>query len=69
MRGANVDLDEVVYVRETYDGMQKAILRLAIQAARKLLEKLTIHVNWSSCQIREVMNTTKSLGEFHKVRC
>ena len=37
--GHNVDVDAVVYVRKTYGGMQKAILRLPIQAARKLLEK------------------------------
>ena len=56
--GPNVHLD-VVYVRKTYGGMKKAILRLPIQAARKLLEKPTIRVNWSNCQIREIIKPTK----------
>ena len=57
--GHNVDLDAVVSVRKIYGGMQKVTLWLPIQAARKFLEKPTIGVDWSSCQIREVMKHIK----------
>ena len=57
--GHKVDLDAVLHVTKTYGGMQKAIVRLPIQAAKKLLEKPTIRVKWSSCHIREVMKPTK----------
>ena len=59
--GHMVDLDAVLYVRKTYGGMQTAVVRLKIQAAKKLLEKPTIRLNWSSCQIRDVMKPTKCL--------
>ena len=59
--GHKVDLDGVLYVRKTYGGMQKANVRLPIQAAKKLPEKPTIRVNWSSCEIRGVIKPTKCL--------
>ena len=58
--GHNVDLDTVVYVRKIYGGMQKATLRMPIEAARKLLEKHTIRVNWSTCQIRHEAHASAS---------
>ena len=60
--GHNVDLDAVLFVRKTYSGMQKAILRLPIQAAKKLLEKPTIRINWSSFQICEVVKPSSALS-------
>ena len=60
--GDDVDLDAVVYFRKICGGMQKATLRLLIKAARKLLEKPTIRVNWSSCQIREVHQVLQVLA-------
>ena len=57
--GHSIAPEAVVSVRTTYGGMQTALLKLPAQAARKLLEKPTMRVNWSSAQVREVMRPTK----------
>ena len=46
--GHSVASEAVVSVRKTYGGMQTALLRLPAQAAKKLLEKQTMRVNWSN---------------------
>ena len=46
--GHSVAQEAVVSVRTTYRGMQTALLKLPAQAARKLLEKQTMRVNWSA---------------------
>ena len=57
--GHSIAPEAVVSVRTTYGGMQTALLKLPAQAARKLLEKQTMRVNWSSVRVREVMRPTK----------
>ena len=57
--GHSIAPEAVVSVRMTYGGMQTALLKLSAQAARELLEKQTMQVNWSSARVREVMRPTK----------
>lgn len=49
----------VVSTRETYGGTRKALLKLEIGAAKKLLKKKTLRVGWSNCRIREVLQPLK----------
>ena len=53
--GHSVAPKAVVSVRMTYGGMQTALLKLPAQAAKKVLEKQTMRVNWSNVRVREVM--------------
>ena len=57
--GHSIAPEAVVSVRMTYGGMQTALLKLPAQAARELLEKQTMRVNWSSVRVRELMRPTK----------
>ena len=66
--------EAVVSARTTYGGMQTALLKLPAQAVRKLLEKQTMRVNWSSVRVREVMRPTKCFrcwqyGHISKKKC
>ena len=57
--GYSIAPEVVVVVRMAYGGMQIALLKLPAQAARELLEKQTMQVNWSSARVREIMRPTK----------
>ena len=57
--GHSVASKAVVSVRMTYGAMQTTLLKLLAQAAKKLLEKQTMQVNWSNVRVREVMRSTK----------
>ena len=46
-------------IRETHSGTRTALLKVTMEAARKLLEKGTVRIGWSGCRVREVVRPTK----------
>lgn len=57
--GESFQLEAVMSVRDTYGGTRTALLKVTPQAAKKLLEKKTVRINWSSCRVREVIRPPK----------
>ena len=63
--GHMVSSEIVVSVRMTHGYMQIALLKLPAQAAKKLLKKQTLQVNWSNVGIREVMSLPNASNVGH----
>lgn len=64
-QGHKTELDNMLSLRETVGGTRTAVLKLPAEAAKELLKKNIIRINWSNCRVREVMQPIKCYKCWH----